>query len=172
MPTPAIKCVKCESFQGWRRVASTNTTMVALITALLSVATTSVPALFKLLSSDRSNLQASYGGDDTEAGLFLLVTNGGNGPGAIAKVEVIVNLGENKKIYEADVSPETVPTVLPKTSTRLRFMVDVGADKDIFQAFQGWEAAKCEIVASTLEFNRESQSYTFEMPCRSLRPLN
>jgi uncharacterized paraquat-inducible protein A len=70
MPDSAIKCTKCDSFQGWRRGASLSSTTLALLTALISVLATSFPVFHSFLEENRSDIVVDYGGDDDQGGVF------------------------------------------------------------------------------------------------------
>ena len=57
--TGAALCYKCGNYQNWRRYLSFSTSILALLVALLSVASTALPAIVKSLDRPTSNLIAT-----------------------------------------------------------------------------------------------------------------
>jgi ribosomal protein L40E len=90
IPGTASKCTVCGSFQNWRRHLPFDATILALLTALVSVIATSVPALTTWLEGGYSDVAVTYGHDDDSGGIFLSAYNGGNRPGGIKKITLFV----------------------------------------------------------------------------------
>ena len=78
----ARKCVRCDSFQDWRRFLTLSTSALALIIALVSVISALGPGIVRMLSGDRSELVVSYIATVDE-GLLLLASNKGTRPAVI-----------------------------------------------------------------------------------------
>lgn len=85
IPLSAIKCSKCGTFQDWRRHLGFSSTILALLTALLSVATVAGPVLYDLLAEPDSALIGSFQRIEGGRALFL-VSNAGSRPGTVERV--------------------------------------------------------------------------------------
>jgi hypothetical protein len=173
MPKSAIKCTKCDSFQGWRRSASLSSTTLALLTALVSVLATTYPLFRSAVEENKSDIVVDYGGDDDQGGVFLLVANSGARPGQIAKVTLAVTKSGTQKNYVAQLAPDNLPTVLPNASGRIRYWIDVGNDMDGVQLST---VSDCKLVVTVFGFVSESTSNKaapkeIKLDCSSFRPL-
>ena len=69
IPATAQKCTHCEGFQDWRRHINFSATVLALLTALVSVVSTSLPNIIELLRGHNSQMAIAFQGDDHE-GVF------------------------------------------------------------------------------------------------------
>lgn len=78
----ARKCVRCDSFQDWRRFMSVSTSALALLIALISVVSATGPGIKRLMIGDRSDLRFSYLATVDE-GMIFLVSNSGTRPGVV-----------------------------------------------------------------------------------------
>lgn len=170
MPSAAPKCVTCESYQGWRRHISMSTTMVALLTALVSVLSIAVPPMLRALQPDNSKISVAFGGDDEEGAFYLLAINVGNRPGTLAEVSIDVPMRGKKFNYKAALDTKVSDaSVFPNAPKRVRLMLDVGQDLDAFTSTD--VAGPCTIVVNVLEFNSVGKPTSFSVPCKDLRPL-
>lgn len=87
----ARKCIHCDAYQDWRRYLAFSSTVLALLIALLSVATVAVPVLRDVLIAKDSDLVGSFQGlSDNEA--VFVVSNSGNRPGTVGEAFVIIAL--------------------------------------------------------------------------------
>ena len=85
IPVSAKKCTECNSFQNWRRYIHFSSTVLALIVALISVLTASVPILKETLKSDNSQitiLPQTY--DENKKEYIFIVANSGTKAGGIS----------------------------------------------------------------------------------------
>jgi hypothetical protein len=89
MPAPATKCTVCDTFQDWRRYLPFDATILALLTALVSVLATTVPVVVGWVSEGYSDMQVTYR-DDVSGGIVVNAYNAGNIPGLINKISLYV----------------------------------------------------------------------------------
>ena len=119
MPYEAVKCTKCDSYQNWFRSISLSITMVALLTALVSVVGSTLPSLVSWLRSGDSRLAVSYAYDDDQGGFFLTVTNDGDRVGSIGKVQIIVPVKDKKFTFVGTLDPGYNPSIEPNKSRKI-----------------------------------------------------
>jgi hypothetical protein len=98
MPSIAKKCTVCSSFQDWRRYLPFDATILALLTALVSVLSTSFPNFVRWVEGKHSETNINWGHDDTTGGLFLLVANDGERPASIIEVSLMIPLRNAGKV--------------------------------------------------------------------------
>jgi hypothetical protein len=79
----ARKCIKCGSYQGWFSGLGLSASILALLTALLSVATVAVPVIRDALTPKDSSLAFSLQGEGSPDVISVLVTNSGIRPGTV-----------------------------------------------------------------------------------------
>ena len=79
----ATKCIKCDSYQNWRRYLDFSATILALLIALISTISLSAPALKNLFVRPAARFSFTFQGFQGEE-LLLLVSNTGNAPGTIS----------------------------------------------------------------------------------------
>jgi hypothetical protein len=83
-------CTHCNSFQDWKRYFSVGSTVLALLVALLSVATTAAPALQRIFTRDRSDLRVALLSTEGREGSASVI-NSGNKPGFIGQIYLLAN---------------------------------------------------------------------------------
>src|ERR1700730_10987429 len=85
----AKKCVHCDSFQTWRRHIAVGDSFLALLVALVSVLSLSVPLLRTALRPNNSVLKVAF--QDVEGPyLFAIASNLGGKPGTVGHAELEV----------------------------------------------------------------------------------
>jgi ribosomal protein L40E len=174
MPHQAVKCTKCDSYQNWFRNINLSITMVALLTALVSVAGSTLPGLFNWLRSGDSRLAVSYAYDDDQGGFFLTVTNDGDRVGSIGKVEISVPLKDQKHTFVGTLDPAYNPSVEPNKSQKIRYTLDVETELEHYTADDVVD--KCVIFVDIREFVVKERP-PLPLPlskkdCGNLRPLD
>ncbi|MBR1252267.1 hypothetical protein JQ634_00960 [Bradyrhizobium sp. AUGA SZCCT0240] len=173
MPTKATKCTKCETYQSWTHGLAVSTTMVALLTALLSVAATALPTLYGWWMSGNSRLSVSYAYDDDQGGLFLTATNDGDRVGSIGKVTIVVPVKGTNLSFPASLDASANPSVEPTKSQKIRFTLDVGQDLQNYTRQD--VSGECQIVVSVREFVEKDPSRKLSLSkaeCGDLKPLD
>jgi hypothetical protein len=173
MPRKAFKCTKCDSYQSWKAGLVVSTTMVALLTALISVAGTALPNFWNWVRSGNSRIAVSYAYDDDQGGFFLTATNDGDRVGSIGKVTVIVPLKNTKSSFTAALDSSSNPSVEPSKSQKIRYTLDVG--QDLQQYSRKDITSDCDIVVDVREFIEEKSPRTLKLSkaeCSELRPLD
>ncbi|NKM68574.1 hypothetical protein [Rhizobium laguerreae] len=159
VPQHASKCTHCDSYQDWRRYITLSTTMVALLTALISVIVTGVPQLYQLVHVPRSSpavsLLQNY---DSPGSSIFLVSNSGDRPAAIEGV-----------MFNAPNPVGSWGGSLPdELSNRL---IDPGKGKLIRVTFPGLEdnsyskrelaGKRCNLTVFLTQFNGQRTEYPF-----------
>jgi hypothetical protein len=169
MPRGAVKCTKCDSYQNWFRGISLSATILALLTALVSVAGSTLPNLFSWIKSGDSRLAVSFAYDDDQGGFFLTATNDGDRVGSIAKVTLTLPLLDKEHVFVATLDPAYNPTVEPSKSQKIRYTLDVGRElannstKDVRGA--------CVLAVGVREFLSD-RTQVLKQDCKDLRPLD
>jgi hypothetical protein len=85
--TGARKCIRCDSYQDWRRFLFFGNTLLSLLIAFLSVSAITLPVIIKYINGDYSNVQLSYF-VFTETGIGLVLNNNGTKPGTLKSCKV------------------------------------------------------------------------------------
>jgi len=161
MPSRAMKCTKCDSYQSWVRGLAVSTTMVALLTALLSVAGTALPGFYNWIRSGNSRISVSYAYDDDQGGFFLTATNDGDRVGSIGKVTLIVPLQGAKRSFVGSLDASSNPSVEPSKSQKIRYTLDVGQELQQYSIKDIGD--ECQIVIDVREFKEEKSPRTLKL---------
>jgi hypothetical protein len=168
IPVAAIKCTHCETFQDWRRYVGFSTTFLALLTALVSVVSASLPGFVEFLKGHDSKIAVAFQSDDRQGGILLLASNSGDRPGGIAEVILRVPVTNQQKNFAGILDERVAHSVLsPQQSTQFRVM---------FFFREGKPDAKdvgdnCELLVRTAEFSGRSGSFSFRRPCTDFSML-
>lgn len=85
----AKKCIHCSSFQDWRRYLNLSSTMLALIVALISVLSISIPILKESFESENSYITILFQSASDEY-LTFIGSNSGKYPGGIGNVSLTI----------------------------------------------------------------------------------
>ena len=120
IPEKARKCTKCDSFQDWRKYIAFSTTNLALMTALLSVATLAGPNIFNLFGTNNSDLRVSFQGIQDNAAI-VLIANTGNRPGSAGNATIALDSWGEKGIA----------LVVPLNADKNYGIVEAGAVKAV-----------------------------------------
>lgn len=105
IPTGAALCHKCGNYQNWRRHLSFSTSVLALLVALLSVASTAIPAILKSFDRPTSNLIATNA-VGRENVVIVTVSNLGSMPGIVKGGHIELGNIENSGEMWASAMPE------------------------------------------------------------------
>ncbi|MEA3090841.1 MAG: hypothetical protein QOJ04_2183 [Caballeronia sp.] len=112
----ARKCIHCQSSQGWLRHVGVSSSVLALLIALVTVLTASIPVIAELVRDDRSEVrlvpQKAEG-----LTLFIIATNEGSRGGTVGHVLFLMG------------RPESDPPFFPMTSSDRFGYVPAGATK-------------------------------------------
>jgi hypothetical protein len=77
-------CINCSSYQGWFSGLGISTSVLAVLTALISVATVAIPILQNAITPKNSSLTFSLQGASSDV-ISILVTNSGIRPGTVGE---------------------------------------------------------------------------------------
>lgn len=167
-------CVACDSYQDWRRHLQVGSSVLALLVALVSVVALSVPVFKPILTTYRSNLNVSYQGATGEK-FFFVVSNGGNKPGVIGRIEAGVYYPPKPTTDPIFVTLQQRPIVIGPGETR---EIEIGVPADL--ARENFAEALRQIAnpqiptpvirlrASIIEFNHDPKAKYFEDSFASL----
>ena len=89
IPKGARLCSKCNSYQDWRGYLSVSSTVLALLVALLSAATTAAPAIKKALHKPRPEIVVGQPYLD-RGDLRVVISNQGDAPASIGRGRVSI----------------------------------------------------------------------------------
>lgn len=124
----AKKCLRCDSYQDWRRHLSISSSVLALLVALVSVLTFAIPVFKSATTPKDSSIQVSLQRivDDD---IYLLATNSGIRSGSITAIDLILTRDEyHKHILDLGIKPlilspgQTVQIVKPITTGGRRWI--------------------------------------------------
>ncbi|APO49698.1 hypothetical protein LUI11_32240 [Bradyrhizobium diazoefficiens] len=169
MPNSAIKCTKCDSFQNWHNRIAVSTTVLALLTALVSVAGATLPNLWSWYRSGNSHVSVSFAHDDDEGGIFLVATNDGDRIGSIARVSVDFTAKDTPYSFAAVLDPQSSPSIEPGKSQKIRYTIDVGTDLIPYSVND--VKGDCSLHIEVREFSGARTS-NISRKCSDLRPLD
>lgn len=82
IPDRAKRCNKCNSYQNWRRYFDYSSTVLALLTALVSVTTFALPVIKQSVFGENSEILSVFHGFDNDS-FIMIATNQGTRPGTI-----------------------------------------------------------------------------------------
>ncbi|RUW58360.1 hypothetical protein [Mesorhizobium sp. M7A.F.Ca.US.008.03.1.1] len=86
IPEGAQVCTHCQSYQDWRRWFAVSSTVLALLTALISVLSFAVPSFITLLHKPHSDMSAPMISLEGTT-IRLLVVNNGDAPGVFVRAD-------------------------------------------------------------------------------------
>lgn len=85
----ARKCVRCDSYQDWRRFLSMSSSVLALLIALISVLTVAVPIIVVAVHPNKSDLVVAVQDVSSARTFRLFVSNQGNRPAALGRARFV-----------------------------------------------------------------------------------
>jgi hypothetical protein len=169
----ARKCIHCDSYQDWRRYLAFSSTVLALLVALLSVATVAGPVFRDLLISKDSELVASFQELNDEEATFV-VSNSGTRPGTVGEAFVIVARRNTpgSQILRDFISVPRGPRHVREES----FFVDAGksrlvsyalsaADPNLNVSWADIAKLQCAIGIDVINFSGRRESSCFQHSC-------
>ena len=168
MDVAAIKCVKCGSFQNWRRFMTMSSSMLALLIAFFSVLSVSLPVISDTVTPKNSKIEVRYrgpgGGISSRSRTFVFtVWNSGNRTGEIDKVSLTYDFGNADKTALRLFS--TVEVLIPSAQLSRMPLRVVPGDVDLMDAAAVRDPAKtinCRIMVDGFDFLGKSETYTPE----------
>lgn len=131
----ASKCVHCQSWQDWRSMFATSTTVLSLLVALISVTTAALPTIVGLLTPKRSELSFSFqgvAGPDDQLTLQFLGSNSGTKPGSVRGATYLKGLRWISRSFHLSSSQQDRSAIIlePGKAELLSFSLDRGAVLD------------------------------------------
>ena len=176
----AQKCIHCDSYQDWRRFFAFSSPVLALLVALVSVATFAVPIFRDLLVPKDSHLVGSFQGFTDNEPVFV-VSNSGNRAGTVGEASIyVVELSEGNPV-RADSAEIIDGLPLASKYRDESFFVDAGQSKVIkYQSHPAaaalqshWEKVdasnlKCAISINLINFSGKRSNPCFQWDCNRL----
>src|SRR5262245_16368653 len=121
----ARKCIHCDSYQDWRRFFGFSSPVLALLVALVSVATFAVPVFRDVLAPKDSHLTGSFQGFVDDEPVFV-VSNSGNRAGTVGEASIWLVTVDSAGEIRAD--SIKIISGLP-LARHVEFFVDAGESK-------------------------------------------
>ena len=132
----ARKCHHCDSFQDWRGRLNFTSSVLALLVALVSVISLSVPLIHDALTEDNSRVLITPAGVGSDS-LLLVASNTGSRPATLSWAELTVGAEAGSPVVtslDAD-EPHEIPVfVSESTSILLRLSPSPGDLDDLRKA--------------------------------------
>jgi len=169
MPTNAVKCTKCDGFQNWYNRIAVSTTVLAMLTALISVAGATIPNMWSWYRSGNSHVSVSFAHDDDQGGMYLTATNDGDRIGSIGDVSVEFTAKDKQYSFPAALDPASNPSIEPGKSQKVRYTLDVGKELDSYSVDD--VKGGCVLKIEVREFS-SARNATIDRRCSELRPLD
>ena len=169
MPYQAVKCTKCDGFQNWYNGIAVSTTVLALLTALISVAGATLPNLWSWYRSGNSHVSVSFAHDDDQGGIYLAATNDGDRIGSIADVAIDFTAKDKQYSFPAALDPQSNPSIEPGKSQKIRYTVDVGRELVAYSVKD--VKGDCSLKIEVREFSG-AKPLSIIRKCSDLRPLD
>lgn len=98
MPMAGTKCTECDSFQNWRRHLHFSSNILALLVALISVISLSIPILKDAFTTDNSKLSIQFQSFNKHGAVFM-VSNTGKKAGGIESAFLLLPFEYASNIY-------------------------------------------------------------------------
>ena len=164
----ARKCIHCDTWQDWRRYLVFSNTVLALLVALISVATVAAPVFRDMLTTKDSHLIGSFQGV-TDNGAVFVIFNSGNRPGTV---------GEGSILIATRMLPVEILARHLLIAPRYReeaFFVDAGQSRIIKYTRAASESnppasrqLQCAISINLINFSGNGSEPCFESDCSQL----
>ena len=137
--------------------------LLALLTALVSVIATGAPTVSQLFQGYNSKLLVQFQGDDRSGGVVILASNVGNQPGVIKEARLIMPTKGAATPAQVALINSDSSFILPGKQARLRLVFDIrkqytGSD------FSG----KCILLVTAMEFLGKHKVIEFPVSCDEL----
>ena len=182
----ARKCIHCDAYQDWRQYLAFSTTVLALLVALLSVATVAVPVFHDLLTTKDSDLVGAFQGFSDDGAVFV-VSNSGNRPGTVGEAFVyFLNMdaspmlesfsgfrlasGNREESSFVDVGKSKLITYQPLRSQRTNESQRTKESQDATFPWQRNDIARsqCAIGIELINFSGRRNKPCFEYGCSEI----
>lgn len=186
LPVGARYCIECKHDLTWRRHLGISNTALALLTALIAVAASSIDAIKKLFEPNDSAFHAQLiGTSSRDENVSLLVSNNGKRTGAVIGGAVYVSRSvANSPNLEAQIhleyrDPHRMPVLIkPGTADEVRFKIWFAVAKlggvDVkelplqeMSAIMQDQRTECSFRASVINPVAGDESVRGEVDCRS-----
>jgi len=95
----ASYCIHCSHYQNWRRFFKVSNSSLALFIALITVLSSTLPILNKMLEKEETSLTFSFL-ESTDGNFDILVTNEGNKRGVIGSIKLKLSTSKKDERYE------------------------------------------------------------------------
>lgn len=161
----ARKCIKCDSYQDWRRFLTASTSALALVIALVSVTSALGPGIVRMLKGDRSALSISYIAPSDD-GILLLATNEGTRPAVVHRVSFV----SRPDFIDFEIKPKEHLLVNPGKVESITAALKVLSNPD--QAYADFMRGKVHsIYVHATQFGGQRETVEISIPRDDLFPL-
>jgi ribosomal protein L40E len=119
MPFNAIKCVKCSAYQNWRRFVLTSSSSLAVLVALISVATFALPIWQQAIGPTKA--RPHFRVISFEKGVIMtMISNDGGSPVALGDLSIyLYSTGGTGKGHTLSILDEAANRLLSPGSIKI-----------------------------------------------------
>jgi hypothetical protein len=165
----AKKCLRCDSYQDWRRRLYIGSSVLALLVALVSVIAVAMPAVLMFFTPKDSNLEVEFHGSQGNR-VFAVVANSGNRAGTITASRLYFRA--RSKSHYIDTEPRSLPfepvLVQPGQAKLLVVIVPAEALQEIDR--HSWQSLNSEyrhdqvfVIIDATNFKKGHSGFTEEI---------
>ena len=149
----AVKCIHCDSFQNWRRHLNLSTNVLAMLIALVSVTSATLPNAYKSLAKDDSELKVQLAGIEHSL-VNLITTNTGTRSGVVWSCQLNLQ-AEDGSEWSATLEPNFHSMIVQPGGTQAVVFQVPPVD---IEKLLGWShlrapLSKRELIVSVREFS-------------------
>lgn len=165
LPPRAKRCLKCDSFQDWRRFFSMGSVVLSLLIALFSVLGTILPVVVSIFTPARSDVLFSLHSVTTNR-VVVVSTNQGSRPAIIqnAVFRVFDSHGSEQSVLNLKLPEETEELVVLPGS--LRIIPSVPTVSGVAAALPLLpENYRCVVEFSVIAFDHKPKVAPIPVPC-------
>ncbi|MEA3009866.1 MAG: hypothetical protein QOJ91_1558 [Sphingomonadales bacterium] len=164
IPSAAVKCTVCDSYQNWLGKVHLSTTTLSLLVALVATSATAIPIIGNLTKVDDSEMYVRFWSASEES-LVLVAVNTGTRPGFIAGGHIMDSHENGIPLIPAVTKFNLIS---PGKAELIRFKLP---NKRLFKAFLDHVdiAGDCDLNIQVMNFRSDRAWQTSTFKCLDLR---
>ncbi len=161
-------CKHCGSFQDWRRHMMFSSSILALLVALVSVTSFTIPIIKKSLIVEDSNILLSFQ-FSRENEICIIATNNGSKSGSIANSELIIrknqkNIGKYPLRISGESSGEAF--ISPGISKQLKLYI-INEERNRIEK-EDIDLLSCMLDITSIKYSGEEDNKHIPLNCHKL----
>ncbi len=161
------KSIHCDSFLDWRQTVGVRQTTLALLVALISVVSSTVPRFVEWLSPDYSDLHVEVRQVYLD-GLELFVSNSGNQPGRLIGATIAATTMDGRQLGPDALQVASDGNVGPNRS----IVAHLTIHPESVAGFLAWphrDISQCSLVARIANYRAKPQDVTLDCSGENFR---